>query len=78
MGVGEQQKCRPPAYPRSVISTFAIRYLRGIVLVDKLDPRKSSMLKLGAVAEQADLSFTCEETLKTGFLSTWPNYILNT
>ena len=46
------------AHPRSLISAFDIRCL-------------DSIIPLVSVAEQASLSLTWSEILKTGFLVTW-------
>ena len=58
-----------PAHSRSLISTFVVRYLDNIISV--LAISEISRLELVSVAEQASLSLTWSETLKTGFLVTW-------
>ena len=58
-----------PAHPRSLISTFIVRYLDSIVPI--LAKSKISSLYLASVAEQAGLSLTWSETPKTGFLVKW-------
>ena len=55
-----------PAHPRSLISTFVIRCLDSIIPLVSIS--EISSLWLASVAEQAGLSLTWSETLKTGFL----------
>ena len=57
-----------PAHPRSLISTFVIRYLGSIIPLGSTS--KISSLWLVFVAEEASLSLTWSETPKTGFLVT--------
>ena len=57
-----------PAHPRSLISTFVVRYLDSIIPI--LAKSKISRLWLVSVAEQAGLGLTWLETPKTGFLVT--------
>ena len=58
-----------PAHLCSLISAFEIHYL---YLLVKLAPCKITIFKLVSVAEQAGLSLTWSETLKTGFLVSRP------
>ena len=62
-----------PAHPRSLISTFVIRYSDSMIPI--LAKSEISRLELVAVAEQAGLSLTWSQTAKTGFLVTWLNCI---
>ena len=57
-----------PAHPCSLISAFVIYCLDGIISLVSIS--KISSLLLVSVAEQAGLSLTWSETLKTGFLVT--------
>ena len=57
-----------PAQPRSLISTFVVRYLNSIIPI--LSKFKISRLELASVAEQAGLSPTWSKIPKTGFLMT--------
>ena len=61
-----------PGHPRSLISTFVVCCLdRIIAMVSK---SKVWGLKLVSVAEEAGLSYTWSQTLKTGFFMTWLIY----
>ena len=64
----EQRRCRSAAHPRSLISTFVVRYLDSIIHI--LAKSKISRLKLSSVAAQVGLSRTWSETRKTYFLAT--------
>ena len=57
-----------PAHPRSLISAFVVCYLDSIIPI--LVKSKISRLQLVSIAEQASLSLTWSQTLKTGFLVT--------
>ena len=61
-----------PAYPRSLVSPFVIRYLEGIVA--KLAQCKIPLFSLLSVAEETGLSLALSETPKTGFVATRPIY----
>ena len=54
-----------PAHPRSLISAFVVRFLDSIIPLVSIS--EISSLYLAPVAEQAGLSLTRTETLKTGF-----------
>ena len=58
-----------PAYPNSLISAFVVRCLDSIIPLVSIS--KISSLYLASAAEQAGLSITVSETMKTGFLMTW-------
>ena len=60
----------------SLISAFVIRVLQSTI--SKLATTRSSVLLLVSVAEQAGLSMTWSETLKTGFLAMRPNLFRKT
>ena len=55
-------------HPRSLISTFVVRYLDSIIHI--IAKSKISRPYFVFAAEQADLSLTLPETPKTGFLVT--------
>ena len=57
-----------PAHPRSLISTFVVRYLDSTAPI--LAKSKISRRLLVSVAEQAGLNLPWSETPKTGFLMT--------
>ena len=57
-----------PVHPRSLISAFVVCCLDSIIRI--LAKSKISRLLLASVAEQAGLSLTWSQTLKTGFLVT--------
>ena len=59
-----------PAHPHSLISAFVVRCQNCIISI--LAKSKISRLQLASEAEQPSLSLTWSETLKTGFLVTWP------
>ena len=61
-----------PAHPRSLISTFVVRFLDTIIPLFAIS--EISRLKLASVAEQAGLSLTWSKIPKTGFLVTWLIY----
>ena len=61
-----------PVYLCSLISTFVVRCPDSIIPL--LATAKISRHELVAVAEQASLSLTWSQTLKTGFLVTWLRY----
>ena len=58
-----------PAHSRSLISTFVVRCLDGIIPL--LAIAEISSLQLVSVAEQAGLSRTLSKPPKTGFLVMW-------
>ena len=58
-----------PAHLRSLISTFVVRCLGSIIPI--LAKSKILRLYLASVDEQAGLSITWSQTLKTGFLVMW-------
>ena len=53
-----------PAHPRSLISTFVVRYLDSII----------PLVSIASVAEKAGLSLPWSQTPQIGFLVTWLNY----
>ena len=57
-----------PAHPRSLISTFVVRFLDRILAV--LAISEISRLELASVAEQAGLCLTLSKIPKTSFLMT--------
>ena len=57
-----------PAHPRSLINTFVVRCLDGIIPLVSIS--EISSLYLAFVAAQAGLSLRWSQTLKTGFLVT--------
>ena len=57
-----------PAHPRSLISTFVVRYLDGIMSVVSIS--EISSLYVASVAAQAGLCLPWSQTPKTGFLMT--------
>ena len=59
-----------PAHPRSLISTFVIRFLQPII--SRLATCKISIFELVSVAEEIGLSLALSETPKTGFLASRP------
>ena len=59
-----------PAHPRSLISTFVIRFMESIIC--KLATDENSSFYLVSVGEETDLKLALTETPKTGFLSTRP------
>ena len=68
----KQQRCRSAcicAQSDHLISTIVVRYLDSIIPI--LAKSKISRLQFISVDEQAGLSLTWSETLKTGFLMTW-------
>ena len=62
-----------PAHPRSLISTFVVRYLDSIIPI--LAKSKVSRLLLVSVVEQASLSIPWSQTPKTCFLVTRFKYV---
>ena len=60
------------AHPRSLISTFVVRFLDSIIPMVFIS--ETSRLYLASEAEQAGLCLTLAETPKTGFLMPWLNY----
>ena len=68
LAICEQQSTDQPAHPRSLISTFVVRYWDSII--PYFAKYKISRLYLVSIAEQASLSLTWLETLKTDFLMT--------
>ena len=61
-----------PAYPRSRISVFVLRFLDNIIPI--VATPKISRLLLVTIAEQAGLSLSLSQTPTTGFLVTWLNW----
>ena len=55
-----------PAHPCSLISAFVIR------LLESISRLAMSEISSFSVAGQAGLNLTLSETLKTGFLASWP------
>ena len=62
-----------PAHLCSLISAFVVRCLDSIIPL--LAIAEISRVQLVSVAEQASLSLTWSQTVKTGFLMTRLNYI---
>ena len=58
-----------PAHPRSLISTFFVRFLDSII--PPVSISEISSLYLASMAAQAGWSLTWSETQKTGFLMMW-------
>ena len=69
LAICQQQRCDQPAQLRSLISTFVVHCLDSIIPLVSLS--EISSLYLTSVAEQAGLSLTWLEILKTGFPVTW-------
>ena len=63
--VYEQQRCRPPAHPRSLISSFIIRSSESIISM--LTTSEFSIFQLVTVSVETDFSLALSETPKTGF-----------
>ena len=57
-------------HPRNLISTFVIRLLESII--SRLAMSEISLFYIVSVAEQAGFNLFLSETLKTGFLESWP------
>ena len=68
LAICEQQRCRSACASAQSDQHLCCSLLSIIPLHSK---SKISRLELVAVAEQASLSLTWSETLKTGFLMTW-------
>ena len=61
-----------PAHPRSLISTFFIRFFESTIY--ELATSEISIFRLVTVANETGLRLALSETPKTGFVASRPNY----
>ena len=74
-GFANNKSADQPAHPRSLIGTFAIRFLE--CFISKLATSEISIYELASVTEETGLNLTLSEALKTDFVASRPIFDAN-